>query len=209
MGTWNFVTFPKHSLGILYQIFEFLLCAEASPGPLSRGHVLPSFCHFVLKILETVKIWLCVMDLFIEKLVLKFCGNRSRNNEVTTFLNIWWTNGDCLEFWTPEPRICGFLDFRKRVREIEWRFSSPWEKSNGVYPIEIGLTVLELSRGAESAPSPVNVSRKPTSNRVKLNAEKEVAKHKIETRKTGKPLGESHEPAVGLWKFKQRSRGIT
>ena len=38
MGTCNFVTFPKHSLGMLYQIFVFLLCAEAPPGPLSRGH---------------------------------------------------------------------------------------------------------------------------------------------------------------------------
>ena len=38
IGTWNFVTSPKHSLGILYQIFECLLCAEAPPGQLSRGH---------------------------------------------------------------------------------------------------------------------------------------------------------------------------
>ena len=46
------------------------------------------FRHF-FKFSETVKIGLYVMDLFIEKLVLKFGLNRSRNNEVITILNIW------------------------------------------------------------------------------------------------------------------------
>ena len=52
----------------------------------------------------------------------------------------------------------------------------------------LSKSALRFSRsqgGPNRPPSPVNVSRKPTSNKVKLNAEKEVAKHKIETRKTG------------------------
>ena len=72
---------------MLHQIFEFLLCAEAPPGPLSRGHVCQVSDNFFFKFPETVK-FDCVMDLFIEKLVLKFGRNRSRNNEVMTILNI-------------------------------------------------------------------------------------------------------------------------
>ena len=73
---------------MLYQIFEFLLRAEAPPGPLSRGHVCQVSDNFFFKFSETVKICLCVMDWLIEKLVLKFGRNRSRNNEVMTILNI-------------------------------------------------------------------------------------------------------------------------
>ena len=146
MGTWNFLTFPTHSLGMLHQIFEFLLCSEAPPGPLSRGHVCQVSDNFFFKFSETVKICLCVMDLFIEKLVLKFGRNRSRNNEVMTILNIWWkkTANFILAPWTPNFRI--FLIFENGS------CSSRWGKSTGVYPIEIGLTVLEILRGAESAP---------------------------------------------------------
>ena len=116
MGTWNFVTFPKHSLGILYKIFEFLLCAEAPPGPLSRGHYQtftpcsPTWNRLWFS--ETVKIRMCAMDLVIEKLVLKLGRNRSRNNEVITFLNIWCKNDDW-NFWPPEPQICEFWGFSK------------------------------------------------------------------------------------------------
>ena len=146
IGTWNFLTFPIHSLGMLYQIFEFLLCAEAPPGPLSRGHGCQVSDNFFLKFSETVKIWLCVMDWFIEKLVLKFGRNRSRNNEVMTILNIWWKKRRILFLapWTPNFRIFWIFE--------NGSCSSRWGKSNGVYPIEIGLTVLEISRGAESAP---------------------------------------------------------
>ena len=56
MGTGNFLTFPTHSLGMLYQIFEFLLCAEAPPGPPSRGHVCQVSDIFFFKFSETVKI---------------------------------------------------------------------------------------------------------------------------------------------------------
>ena len=112
MGTWNFLNFPIHSLGMLYQIFEFLLCAEAPPGPLSRGHVCQISDNFFFKFSETVKIWLCVMDSFIEKLFLKFGRNRSRSNEVMTILNIWWKNGE-FYFWPLEPQIFGFFWFSK------------------------------------------------------------------------------------------------
>ena len=112
MGIWNFLTFLTHSLGMSNQISEFLLCAEAPPGPLSRGHVCQVSAIVFLKFSETVKIWLCVMDLSIEKLVLKFGRNRSRNNEVITILNIGWKNGKCY-FWPPEPHIFGFFGFSK------------------------------------------------------------------------------------------------
>ena len=46
LGIWNFLTFPTHSLGMLYKIFDFLLCAEAPSGPLSRGHVCQVSAHF-------------------------------------------------------------------------------------------------------------------------------------------------------------------
>ena len=154
MGTWNFLTFPAHSLGTLHQIFEFLLCAEAPPGPLSRGHVCQVSDNFFFKFSETVKFLLCVMDLFIEKLVLIFGRNRSGNNEVMTILNIWWKNGE-FYFWPSKPQIFGFFFIFENGS-----CSSRWGKSIGVYPIEIGLTVLEISRGAESAPSPVNVLQK-------------------------------------------------
>ena len=70
-------------------MFEFLLCAEAPPGPLSRGHVLPSFGQFFLPIFGNCKNSNMCDGLVIEKLVLKFGRNRPRNNEVKTIINIW------------------------------------------------------------------------------------------------------------------------
>ena len=52
------------------------------------------------------------MDLFIEKYVLKFGRNRSRNNEVMKILNICWKNGE-FYFWPHEPQIFGFFGFSK------------------------------------------------------------------------------------------------
>ena len=140
--------FPIHSLGMLYQIFEFLLCAEAPPGPLSRGHVCQVSAIFFFKLSETVKIWLRVIDLLIERLVLKFGLNRSRNNEVITFLNIWWKKRRLLFLapWTPNLRIFGIFE--------NGSCSSRREKSNGVYPIKIGLAVLEISGGGEAESAP-------------------------------------------------------
>ena len=114
METWIFFTFPTHLLGMLYQIFEFLLCAEAAPGPLYLGHVC-QVRQFFLNFLETVKIWLCVIDLFIEKLVLKFGRNRSRNNEVITILNIWWKKTVNVIFGPLNSKFPDFRDFRKRI----------------------------------------------------------------------------------------------
>ena len=93
------------------------------------------------------------MDLFIEKLVLQFSLNRSRNNEVITFLNIWWKKAIVIFGpWTPNLRIFGILQ--------NGSCSSRWEKSNGVYPIEIGLLVLDISGGGGGriAPSPTPTS---------------------------------------------------
>ena len=115
MGTWNFLTFPIHSLGMLYQILEFLPCAEAPPGPLSRVHVCQVSDNFFFKFSETVKIWLCVMDWFIEKLVLKFGRNRSRNNEVMTILNICWKKTANFIFGPLNLKFSDFVDFRKRI----------------------------------------------------------------------------------------------
>ena len=56
------------------------------------------------------------MDLFIEKLVLKFGLNRSRNNEVITSLNIWWKKTANDIFFGPlNPKFSDFFDFRKRI----------------------------------------------------------------------------------------------
>ena len=133
-GTWNFLSFPthffstpppiirwpgvrwpgvQHSLGMLHQIFKFLLCAEAPPEPLARG-MFAKFRTIFSSNFRKLKIWLCVMNLFIEKLVLKFGRNRSRNNEVMTILNIWWKNGK-FYFWSLNPKFSDFLDFRKWI----------------------------------------------------------------------------------------------
>ena len=120
------------------------------------GACLPNFGQFFLQIFENLKIWLCVMDLFIEKLVLKFGRNRSWNNEVMTILNIWWKKWWILFLapWTPNFRIFWIFE--------NGSCSSRWRKSNGIYPIKIGLAVLEISREGRIAPSPspVNVLQK-------------------------------------------------
>ena len=60
--------------------------------------------------------------------------------------------------WTQNLRIFGIFENRS--------CSSWWEKSNGIYPIEIGLTVLEISGGPNRPPppththTPVNVLQK-------------------------------------------------
>ena len=81
------------------------------------------------------------MNFVIEKLVLKVYQNRSRNNEVIIFLNIWYTNDDCLNFCPPKPQICEFLGYSKTDILVND------EKSNDVYPIDICLTVLDISGG--------------------------------------------------------------
>ena len=73
------------------------------------GTCLPSFGHFFF---ENCNNLIRCDELVIEKLVRKFGRNRSRNNEVITFLNIWWKNGDSY-FWPHELQICGFLGFSK------------------------------------------------------------------------------------------------
>ena len=94
------------------------------------------------------------MDLFIEKLVLKFGRNRSKNNEVMTILNIWWKNGE-FYFWLPEPQIFGFFAFSKTdlvVHDEGNRMAFTPSKS-----------VLRFSRsqgGPNRPPSPVNVLQK-------------------------------------------------
>ena len=61
--------------------------------------------------------------------------------------------------WTPNFRIFWIFE--------NGSCSSRWEKSNGVHPIEIGLTVLEISGGgANRPPHQLTSSRKPNSNRV-------------------------------------------
>ena len=147
---------------MLYQIFEFLLCAEAPPGPLSRGHVCQVSENFFFKFSETVKIWLCVMDWFVEKTCPEiwpksFKKQRSYDNfkHLVKKRRILF-----LAPWTPNFRIFWIFE--------NGPCSSRWEKSNGVYPIEIGLTVLEISSGGRiGPPHQLTSSRKPTSNRVK------------------------------------------
>ena len=119
---------------------------------------------FFFKFSETVKIWLCVMDWFIEKLVLKFGRNRSRNNEVMTILNIWWKNGE-FYFWPPEPQIFGFFLFSKMDLVVH-------DEGNRMAftPSKSALRFWDL-KGGGIAPPPhqLTSSRKPTSNRVKLH----------------------------------------
>ena len=50
---------PIHSLGMLYQIFEFLLSAEAPPGPLSRGHVCQVSAFFSSNFRKLQKFIMC------------------------------------------------------------------------------------------------------------------------------------------------------
>ena len=156
MGTWNFLNFPTHSLGMLHQIFEFLLCAVAPPGPLSRGHVCQVSDNFFFKFSETVKKLIVCDGLLIEKLVLNFGRNRSRNNEVMTILNIWWKKNGEFNFWPPEPQIFGFFGFSKTdlvVHDEGNRMAFTPSKSALRFSISQG-------GGGESAPSPVNVLQK-------------------------------------------------
>ena len=95
------------------------------------------------------------MDLFIEKLVLKFGRNRPRNNEVITILNIWWKKRRMLFLapWTPNFRI--FLIFENGSCSSDERNRMAFTPSK---------SALRFSRsqggGGESAPLPVNVLQK-------------------------------------------------
>ena len=121
-----------------------------SPGPLSRGHVCQVSTNFSFKCSESVKIWLCVMDLFIEKLVLKFGRSRSRNNEVITILNIWWKNGECY-FWPLEPQIFGFFGFSKTYLVVHD------ERNRMAFrPLKSALRFSRSHGGSNRPPSPVN-----------------------------------------------------
>ena len=124
MGTWKFLTFPTPSLGMLPIFLVSILRRGASRTTFSEA-CLPSFGQFFFKFSETVKIWLCVMDLFIEKLVLKilpksFKKQRSYDNfkHLVKKLRILF-----LAPWTPNFRIFGFskTDLVVHDREIEWR----------------------------------------------------------------------------------------
>ena len=125
METWNFLTFPTHSLGMLYQILSFYFAQRRLQDHFLGGVFAKFRPIFFFKISETVKIWLCVMDLFIEKLVLKFGRNRNRGKKKLTILNIWWKTANVI-FDPLNPKFWDFGDFRKRMllftmREIEWR----------------------------------------------------------------------------------------
>ena len=101
--------------------------------------------------------------LFIKEPSLQFHRNRPKNNEVIAFLMIGYETSILKYFLVPLFLFFDFLGESKR---------SLSEKSNAVYPIKIGPVVFEISRGAESAPPPhqLTSSRKPTSNRVNLTA---------------------------------------
>ena len=119
------------------------------------GGMFAKFRTIFLRIFGNCKNLIVVMDLFIEKLVLKFGRNRSKNNEAMTIVNIWWKTANFI-FGPLNPKFSDFSVFENGS------CSSRWGKSNGVYPIEIGLMVLDISRGGGriGPSSPVNVLQK-------------------------------------------------
>ena len=101
------------------------------------------------------------MDLFTEKLVLKFGRNRSRNNEVITILNNLWKKQQML-FLAPEHQIFGFLGFSKTGLVVHD------ERNRMAFtPSKSALRFSRSQGGTESSPPhQLTSSRKPTSNRV-------------------------------------------
>ena len=80
------------------------------------------------------------MDLFIEKLVLKFGRNRSRNNEVITISKHLLKKQRMFEILA---KFEIFLDFRKRIlqstmRKIEWRLDTPTKSDVGCWDLRGG-----------------------------------------------------------------------
>ena len=99
---------------------------------------------------------------------------------------VYWET--CPEIWPKSfKKQRSYDNFKHLVKKQRILFLAPWTqnfrifrifengscnlrsgKSNGVYAIEIGLTVLEISRsGRIGPPHQLTSSRKPTSNRVK------------------------------------------
>ena len=102
------------------------------------------------------------MDLLIEKLVLKFGRNRSRNNEVMTILNIWWKKRRILflALWTPNFRIVWISKTDLVLHDEGNRMAFTPSKS--------ALRFLRSQGGSNRPPHQLTSSRKLTSNRVKV-----------------------------------------
>ena len=143
-GLGNFLTFPIQ--GMLYQIFEFLLCAEAPPGLLSRGHVCQVSDIFFLQIFGNCKnLIVCDGLVYWETCPEIWPKSFKKQRSYDNFKHLVKRTAN-FTFGPLNPKFSDFWYFRKRI------FSSRRGKSNGVYPIEIGLTVLRSQGGPNRPP---------------------------------------------------------
>ena len=168
MGTWNFLTFPKHSLGMLCQIFEFLLCAEAPPGPLSPGHVCQVSANCFWKFSKAKNLIMCDGLVYWET-----CPEiwpKSFKKQQSYNISKHLVKKTAIVIFGPlNPKFADFWDFRKQIlkftmREMEWRLPH----RNRPY----GSRDLRGGGGESPPPFPhqLTSSRKPTSNRVKVHS---------------------------------------
>ena len=147
MGTWNFLTFPTQSIGNVVPNFRVSTLRRCASKTTLSGACLPSFDHFFqifgncknLIVCDGLVYWETCPEIWPKS----FKKQRSYNN----FKHLV-KKGGCY-FWPPEPQIFGFFFIFENGNE-----GSRWEKSNDVYPIEIGLRFSRSQgRGAESAPA--------------------------------------------------------
>ena len=156
MGAWNVLTFPKHSFGMLYQIFEFLLCAEAPPGPLFRGHV-GKFRKKNIQIFGNCKnLIMCDGLDYWETCPEIWPKSVKKQQSYNISKHFGEKNGYCY-FWHPEPQICGFFGFSKTDLVVHN------ERNRMAFtPSKSALRFSRFSGGGPNRPlpTPVNVLQK-------------------------------------------------
>ena len=140
------LTFLTHSLGMLYQIFEFLLCAEAPPGPLSRGHVCQVSDNFFLQIFGNCKNLIVCDGLVYWETCPEICPKSFKKQRSYDDFKHLVKNGECY-FWPPETQIFGFFGFSKTDLVVHD------ERNRMAFtPSKSALRFSRSQGGAESAP---------------------------------------------------------
>ena len=139
-----------HSLGMLHQIFEFLLWAEAPLGPLSRGYVSQVSDNFFFKFSVTVKIWLCDGLVYWETCPEIWPKSFKKQRSYDNFKHFVKKNVE-FYFWPPEPQIFGFFGFSKTDLVVHD------ERNRMAFTPSKSALRFSRSQGGPNPPSPVNV----------------------------------------------------
>ena len=154
MGTWNFLTFPTHSLGMLHQIFGFLLCAEAPPGPLSRRHVCQVSDNFFQIFGNCKNLIVCDGLVYWETCPEIWPKSFKKQQSYDNFKHLVKKNGD-FYFWPPEPQIFRFFGISKTDLVVH-------DEGNRMAftPSKSALRFSRSQGGPNQPPSPLNVLQK-------------------------------------------------